>query len=168
MAGITFTFERVADDGHWHSTRSAKILVDGRDVGRIGQVASKYTQAFGIDKDVMCAMLDFQTLVHGMEVTRRYEPIPEFPGIDRDIAVIVDAGLAYGDLVVAVEGADELIRSVKLVEVYRGKGIDEGKKSVTLSMHLRSDSKTLESQDADGAMGRVEAILTGQFSGIIR
>ncbi len=152
----------------WHPTRSAIVSSDGDAIAVIGQIKPQVQDIFGINKPVVAAMIDFEALVGKMSVARRYEPIPEFPAVERDVAVVVDDAVAYGDLASAVEEVDDLIRSVDLIEVYRGTGIDDGKKSVTLSLTLRSDEKTLASEDADKAMQKVIDLLEGRFSGTIR
>lgn len=168
QVGLTIALEREETDAHWHPTRCAKLVVDGQDVGRIGQIAVKDQEAFGIDRPVVAAVVDFESLVDKMATVRRYEPIPEFPSVQRDIAVLLDAFTAYADVSSAVEGADPLIDHVELVEVYKGQGIEEGKKSVTFSLTLQPRKATLTSDEIDAIMAKVAKVLESQFAGTIR
>lgn len=152
----------------WHATRTALIQHGDDFVGVIGQLDPPLQEIFGINRPVVVAQIDFESLVDQMKIVRRYEPIPEFPAVERDIAVVVDETVAYGDIATAVASADELVRKVDLVEVYRGAGIQDGKKSVTLSLRLRSDEKTLDGEQTDAVMQRVLDVLRERFSGIIR
>ena len=166
--GLVLTLDREETDPHWHPTRCAKLFVDGEDVGRIGQVAAKDQEAFGIDRPVVAAAVDFESLVGKLATIRRYEPIPEFPSVQRDLAVLLDVFTPYADVASTVEAVDDLIDHVDLVEVYQGQGIEEGKKSVTLSLTLQPREATLTSDQIDAVMAKVGKVLEKEFAGTIR
>lgn len=166
--GLDLRIERLTDDVYWHPTRSAAILHKGKRVGTMGQVAVQYQDAFKIERPVVLVEIDFQALVANMAVKRAYEPIPEFPAIVRDVAVEVDAQLEYEAIRSKLITMDPLLRSVDLKEVYQGDKIDTGKKSITLSLAIRSDERTLSSEEADGVVEKVGKVLTAEFDGIIR
>lgn len=166
--GLDVAFERIDDEVRWHPTRSAKVVINGEDVGFLGQVAPTYQNAFGIKKEVVAAQIDIEKVVPMMEITHRYEPIPDYPAVMRDLALAVEERTAFFEIVATIKEQSPLVESVKLVEVYRGTGVAEGKKSLTLSITLRAPDKTLSSEHADDAMRAIERVLKDRFSAIIR
>jgi phenylalanyl-tRNA synthetase beta chain len=97
------------------------------------------------------------------------QSISKFPAIRRDIAVVVDAGVSADDLVAAVgASAPELIRDVRIFDVYTGDRIEAGRKSVAIGLILQETSRTLTDEDADMAMAAAIAKLENQFGAELR
>lgn len=166
--GLEFRLERLEDDVYWHPTRSASIMYKANRVGTIGQVATQYQNAFGIERPVMMVDLDFEAVVANMNNKLRYEPIPEFPAITRDIAIEVDAKLEFSEIKLALLNLDPVIRSIDLKDVYQGEGVEGGKKSLTLSVVLRSDSQTLLSDIADTTMKKIATVAISKLGAKMR
>ena len=79
-----------------------------------------------------------------------YTPLPRFPNLTRDIAVVCDEAVTVGALEKAIrQGTRGLLREVALFDIYRGKGVEEGRKSVAFSLALRADDRSLTSEEAD-------------------
>lgn len=166
--GIELTLERITDDVYWHPTRSAAIVYKGKRVGTIGQVAQQYQEAFKIERSVVLVDLDFEALASSMKVNMSYKAIPEFPSMARDIAVEVDSRLEFEAIRSKLVQMDELLREVDLKDVYRGDKIEAGKKSLTLSLRIRSDEKTLSSQEADAVIEKISRVLVEQMDAKVR
>ena len=92
-----------------------------------------------------------------MSVSERiYKPLPKYPAATRDISVVCDDAIPVAKLEKAIKGAvGKTLESIKLFDVYKGKQVDEGKKSVSYSIVMRSHEGTLTDEQADGAMKRV-------------
>ena len=98
-----------------------------------------------------------------------YTPLPRFPAITRDIAVVCDAAVPVGELTECIRKAEKnVLRGVKLFDVYTGVGIPEGKKSVAFSLTLRSDDGTLTDDHAEEAVRAVLDALRESFGAVIR
>jgi len=166
--GLEISFERLNDDAYWHQGRSASILYNGKDIGIIGQVSDKYQSAYGIDWPVIVALVDFAAVVDAMHKSKHYEAVSEFPAIIRDIAVVIDERSEFADIGKLIASQGELIESVDVVDVYRGQGIDKGKKSITLSIVLRARDKTLESGEADEVMKKIQDVLKDRLGAVVR
>ncbi|MFQ9126461.1 MAG: hypothetical protein ACLR4Z_06325 [Butyricicoccaceae bacterium] len=92
-------------------------------------------------------------LLAAIDPEKLYHPLPKFPASTRDIAVLVDDAVPAASMQAAVEkAAGKLLESVKLFDVYKGKGIPEGKKSVAYSLSLRAPDRTLTDEECDKAM----------------
>lgn len=166
--GLLLRIERTQDDVYWHPTRSAQIIYKNKKVGVIGQVADQYARVFKIEKPVILVDIDFEALVSDMKVARRYEPIPEYPSIVRDIACELDSKVEFEEIEVKLNNIDTLLRKLELKDVYEGDKIEQGKKSITLSLTMRSNEKTLSSDEADGVVAKVVRVLVDKFAGKVR
>lgn len=164
--GLSIRLSREAIGEHWHPTRSATIFVNDKALGMIGEVAENIQSAFGVDRRVFVVLLELEELFGEMHLTHRYVPVSEFPSITRDLSVAVDEQVAFADLAEAAKG--EMVTSVGLVDVYRGTGVAEGKKSVTLSLTMSVPDRTLTSEEAQAVLDRTSSVLAERFGGILR
>ncbi|MFH1711694.1 MAG: phenylalanine--tRNA ligase subunit beta [Patescibacteria group bacterium] len=167
-SGLKIELTREFNDERWHSTRSAAVKINGENRGMIGQLAVTYQEAFGIDRPVVIIELDLEDVLPQMFIARSYTPIPEFPAINRDIAIVVPESVDYASLTREIKDQSSIIESVSLFDIYRGTGIPEGKKSMALSIVLRAPDKTLSSEHADDVMKAAEQVLKEKFGAIIR
>ncbi|MBU0613966.1 hypothetical protein KJ766_01625, partial [Patescibacteria group bacterium] len=166
--GLHFVFVRENDDAHWHAYRSARIMLGGVKVGVIGQVDKEYTDAFKIDNSVFAVQMDWEKVMQNMHLTKRYKPLPDFPGVHRDISIDVEESLEFENLYKSILDQSALIVDARLKDVYRGKGIASQRKSITLSITLRSEERTLLSEEVDSVMKNVSGVLIEKFDAIIR
>lgn len=164
--GLRLTIAREAISTRWHPTRSATVALNGLAVGMIGEVVHDIQCAFGVDRRVMVVLVELDALFGAMRVTHRYQPLPAFPAIVRDLSVLLDERAAFGDIAAAVH--TDMVADVALVDIYRGNGVPEGKKSVTLSLTLQVPDRTLTSDEAERVLGEAAKVLESQFGGILR
>ncbi len=166
--GIELRLQPAGDDVRWDAGVSSALMLEGDRVGYLGRLAGAYQKAFGIDRSVMMIILDLETLIPKMHRTARYEPVPEFPAADRDLAIAVPEPVTYGQIEEVIKSASQLIASIELVEIYRGKGVEGGKKSLTIALKLRAADRTLESSEVDEVMKSIARMLQDQFGAILR
>ena len=153
-------YTAVKDDPSYHPGCCARITVDGVNVGVFGQVHPLVTKNYGIDSEVYAAELDFTALSTLLLPAATYHPLPRYPAVSRDIAVVCEEETTVAELETCIRSAGgKLLRDVRLFDIYRGKGIDIGKKSVAFSLTLRADDRTLTDSDSDGVISAVLAKL---------
>ena len=134
--------------------------MDGVQIGLLGQVHPLVARNYGIDAEIYAAELDFTALTTLVQPEKTYHPLPKYPAVSRDIAVVCDEAVTVGALTDCIRKAGgKLLRDVRLFDIYRGKGIDDGKKSVAFSLTLRADDRTLTDSDSDGAVSAVMTAL---------
>ncbi len=138
-------------DASYHPGRFATVWSGTNQVGVMGQIHPNVAKNFGVDGELYCAELSFDSLYyHAMGADPEYVPLPRFPSVTRDIAVVCDEAVTVGALEKAIrKGAKGLLKEAALFDIYRGKGIDEGKKSVAFNLVLRADDRSLTSEEAD-------------------
>ena len=162
-------YTAVKDNPSYHPGRCAKITVDGVEVGVFGQVHPLVAKNYGIDADIYAAELNFTALSNLLAPASTYVPLPKYPAVSRDIAVVCDEALTVAELTACIQKAGgKLLREVRLFDIYRGKGIEDGKKSTAFSLTLRADDRTLTDADSDSVITAVLKALETELSAKLR
>jgi phenylalanyl-tRNA synthetase beta chain len=147
---------RFVADAHpaLHPGRSAAIFQDDNAVGWIGSIHPQLAQTLDLDADTCVFELEYAAISCGR--LARFTPISRYPSIRRDLAVVVDADIEAAALrTVAEEAAGELLQDVVIFDVYQGKGVETGRKSIALGLILQDYSRTLTEQDIESVVSRV-------------
>ncbi len=153
----------------YHPGRCAELSVDGVDVGVMGQVHPLVAKNYGIDSDVYCAEINFTKLMEYLLPDPTYTPLPKYPAVTRDLALICDEVVTVAqaeDVITAAAG--KLLQGVKLFDIYRGVGVPEGKKSMAFSLELRADDRTLTDTDSEAVVTKVLASLKETLNATLR
>ncbi len=153
----------------YHPGRCADVYAGGRRLGVLGQIHPLVAQNYGVDAEFYCAELDFTQLLHAKGPDPEYVPLPKFPSVTRDIAVVCDEAVTVSALEEAIrKGAKGLLKEVTLFDIYQGKGIPEGKKSVAFNLVLRSDDRSLTSEEADADVKSILETLEKELGAVLR
>lgn len=170
-SGISFIMTPSTED-RWHPSRQATVVVEtsaGQQlVGVIGQVATVLQEAFGIARPVWICDLDLEALLPYLEPKLKYTPVSNFPEVHRDLSLVVTESTHFAALAQAVRAQNVLISSVDLIDIYRGQGVPDGHKSLTLSLTISSADRTLTSAEIDELMTQISHVLTGTFGAALR
>ena len=145
-------------DPTFHPGRCARVSVGGVDLGCFGQIHPLVARSYGIDGEIFAAELNFTALLSLQLPEKTYTPLPKYPAVTRDIAVVCDEAVTVAALSDCIRTAGgKLLRSVELFDIYRGKGIASGSKSAAFRLTLRADDRTLTDADSDGVVSAVLA-----------
>lgn len=158
------------EEAPWLSEAACgEIIVKGRTIGTIGEVAARTAEGFGVDQKTFIAQLDLSELLSIEEAPIRYEKAPKHPPAMRDLAVVVDQEIGAGDILEeAAKAGGKLLEEAHVLSVYQGKNIEDGKKSVAVSLTLRSKDSTLTDGEADAAVQRILRALEKKFGARLR
>ena len=157
------------DNDSYHPGRCAKVYAGETYLGVFGQIHPLVAANYGMDTEVYTAELSFDAMYEKRGDIPVYQPLPKFPAVTRDIAVVCDAAVPVGELTECIRKAEKnVLRGVKLFDVYTGVGIPEGKKSIAFSLTLRSDDGTLTDDHAEEAVRAVLDALRENFGAVIR
>jgi phenylalanyl-tRNA synthetase beta chain len=163
------SYVAVKDNPSYHPGRCAQLSVGGTVVGVLGQVHPLVAANYGIDSEVYAAELNFTTLLKLLAPEGVYQPLPRFPSVERDIAVVCDEGLTVAEVEACIISAGgKLLRKVRLFDVYRGKGIPENKKSMAFALELRADDRTLTDSDSETVMKSILDKLETALGAVLR
>ena len=163
------SYTAVKDNPSYHPGRCAKVSIGGVDLGYMGQVHPLVAQNYGLDCEVYCAEIDFSKAFELVLPEATFTPLPKYPAVTRDLSLVCDEAVTVAEIEdVIAANAGKLLRSVKLFDIYRGKGIAEGKKSLAFSLELRADDRTLTDADSEGAVSKVLAALEEKLGAVLR
>ena len=155
--------ERQTEGAEWHPGRSGLIKVAGETIGLLGEFHPELLKKFGIERRVAAVSLDFAKLLTYASTAKFYVPIPEFPRVKRDLAFTVERHLEHAEAAAKIRGVDPLIRTVELFDVFEGKNLGEGKKSMAYHLEFGADDRTLKAEEVDRVMEAVRATLKKDF-----
>ena len=159
----------VPSDASYHPGRCATVWSGSNCIGIFGQIHPLVTRNYGVDGEFYCAELRFDALMNARGADAEYTPLPKFPAVTRDIAVVCDEAVTVGALETAIrKGARGLLKEVSLFDIYRGKGIDEGKKSVAFNLILRADDRSLTAEEADADVKAILEVLEQDCGAVLR
>lgn len=145
-----------------HPKKSLDLLVDGKALGVIFSVHPATLKAFDIAKDVAVFSVNFTDLVSLGRKLPHFEALAKFPGMNFDVSVLVDRQKTVAELEKIIRSADEsgIMESVKLFDIYEGKNIPEGQKSLTFNVSLRHKDRTLTDAEFQTLYNAVCSTLT--------
>lgn len=156
-------------DPTFHPGRCARVSVGGVDLGCFGQIHPLVARSYGIDGEIFAAELNFTALLSLQLPEKTYTPLPKYPAVTRDIAVVCGEAVTVAALSDCIRAAGgKLLRSVELFDIYRGKGIASGSKSAAFRLTLRADDRTLTDADSDGVVSAVLAALEKELNAKLR
>ncbi|MBY7994688.1 phenylalanine--tRNA ligase subunit beta [Vibrio fluvialis] len=150
-----------------HPGQSAAIVLDGKEIGVIGTVHPELERKFGLNGRTIVFEIEWSAI--NTKVIPEAVALSKFPSNRRDIAVVVDDAVASGDIVNAcLEQGGEFLKDAKLFDVYVGKGVEDGKKSLAIALTLQSAERTLEDADIAGAVETIVAHVSAKFGATLR
>lgn len=150
-----------------HPGQTAEIHLDGERLGWIGMLHPRLEKQLGFERSVYLFELDQEVLLNRR--VPRFKSLSKFPMVRRDIAVIVDESVRADCLIAAAAGqGGGLLRDVVIFDVYRGQGMEPGKKSVALGLFWQDDAETLTDVRVDAAVSGVLASLANEFAAKLR
>lgn len=158
-----------ADNDSYHPGRCAKVYAGETYLGVFGQIHPLVAANYGMDTEVYTAELSFDAMYEKRGDIPVYQPLPKFPAVTRDIAVVCDEAVTVGALEESIRrGAKGLLKDVSLFDIYRGPGVAIGKKSVAFNLVLRADDRSLTGEEADEDVQSILAALKADHNAVLR
>ena len=158
-----------SENPSYHPGRCAKVFSGDRLLGVLGQVHPHVAGNYGVDAELYAAELRFDALYESKGSQPLYQPLPKFPAVTRDIAVVCDASVTVGELEDAIrKGAKGLLKDAALFDIYTGTGIAPGKKSVAFNLTLRADDRSLTAEEADADVKSILTALEQECGAVLR
>ncbi|MGQ9733634.1 MAG: phenylalanine--tRNA ligase subunit beta [Candidatus Bipolaricaulia bacterium] len=152
-----------------HPGRAAALLIAGEEAGLLGELHPQVRENFELDEPTLVAELDLEAILAKAGPVRRYEPLPQFPAVLRDLAVIVDEAIPAERVAQVIrEAGGELLRELILFDLYQGPPIPEGKKSLAFRLKLQAKERTLTDEEADALRFRIEERLAEELGAELR
>ncbi|MCR5664735.1 MAG: phenylalanine--tRNA ligase subunit beta [Oscillospiraceae bacterium] len=162
-----FTAER--NNPSYHPGRCARVTLGGVELGVFGQIHPLVAANYGVDAELYCAELSVDALWANKGGVPVFKPLPRFPAVTRDIAVVCDSAIPVGELKDCIlRSGGKTLAACTLFDVYAGHHIADGKKSVAFSLTLRDENQTLTDEHAEEALRAILGALAAEFGAVMR
>ena len=164
---VRFTAEKT--NPAYHPGRCAKVYAGDVEIGVLGQIHPLVAANYGVDAEIYCAELKFDALNETKGALPVYKPLPRFPSVTRDIAVVCKADIPVGDMVDCImANGGQYLKDCAVFDVYTGSHVLAGMKSVAFSLTMRSDEQTLTVEHAEETVAKVLKALADNYGAVIR
>lgn len=163
-------FESEGENPTFHPGRCARLMVRRKPAGFLGEVHPDVSENYGFeDERVYVAEIDLKTIFEASRLERKYRALPKFPSVTRDIAMLISDDVTVGEIEnVIMRAGRELIESIKLFDVYKGKQIPEGLKSVAYSIVYRKENGTLKDEEVNRVHEKIVKALSEKLKAQLR
>lgn len=162
-------FQRESENPSYHPGKTAAIVLRGKKVAVLGEVHPDVQEEYGVDKLCYTAEIDLDALFNASEVVKAYKPLPKFPAVTRDIALLVEDSILVQDIEEAIRKAGgNLVEKVQLFDIYKGSQIPEGKKSIAYAIAYRDEKKTLTDKDVTKVHDKILRTLEHKLGAVLR
>ncbi|WP_050636447.1 phenylalanine--tRNA ligase subunit beta [Candidatus Stoquefichus sp. SB1] len=164
-----YVLERVEEDNsYFHPGRSGYIKMGKEIVGVIGEIHPRMAKKYDV-KDTFVAELNLSVLLNLKTRALKFTPIPQYPSVTRDIALVMDEDIPTYDVVRSIQKASKrLISKTEIFDVYVGEHIEEGKKSVAIALTFQDNTKTLDDETINGVMENILAVVAKEYNAHLR
>jgi len=162
---------RVLPSNHesFHPGRTAELLINNKRIGYLGEIHPEVLDNYDIPVRVYIAEFNFEEIMTQVDLDIKYMPLPKYPSIERDIAIVVAEEITAGQVEEIIRNkGGKLVEEIKLFDIYRGSQIEEGYKSMAYSIVYRSNEKTLTEKDIAKVHNKILNSLANQVGAILR
>lgn len=147
----------------------SKLIVSGKEIGKLGKVKSLLLKDFGIKQDLFYAELDTSLLFNAANPKLVIQEVAKFPEVKRDLSLVLDSPVRFEEIRTLVMNTEKrLIKNITLFDVYEGENIPKGKKAYALSFTLLDENKTLTDEEIDRTMTRLMQTFEQKLGAVIR
>lgn len=151
-----YEIEQERDCHSFHPGRTAKILLNGQKIGTFGEVHPEVIENFDGPQRTYIGVIEIEPLVECASLMAKYKPLPKFPAVTRDIAMLVKDEILVKQIEnIIKQRSGKILEEIKLFDVYKGKQVPEGLKSVAYSITFRAEDRTLTDEDVNKAMSKI-------------
>jgi len=152
----------------WQPGQAMDVYSGDKFLGQFGLVSDKILMSFGLDRPIAIIDFDLKTTLGLASTNKNYQPLPEFPSAERDLAVIVDKNVSWQEISDLVSSADKLIESVEYLSTFIDISIGADKKSLAFRLVFRLSDRTLKSEEVSEAVKKIITKLEEKFKAKLR
>ncbi|HAA25639.1 MAG TPA: phenylalanine--tRNA ligase subunit beta [Ruminiclostridium sp.] len=153
----------------FHPGKTARVVIGDETAGYVGEIHPDVADNFECPYDTYIAVLEIKTLVENADMVRDYKPLPRYPAVSRDIAVLINDDVTVSDIEKALKRkGGEYLEEIRLFDVYKGEQVPEGKKSVAYTLVFRSLERTLVDDEVNRAVEDMLNELKTEFGAVLR
>ncbi len=162
-------FQRVSDNPTFHPGKTAGLYIKKEFLGIVGEIHPDVSDNYEVEERCYIAEINLDVLFKYANTNKKYTPLPKFPASTRDLAVIINSEVLSQEIedIIKNQGGN-LLESAKLFDVYQGKQIEEGKKSIAYSLIYRGDNRTLTDNEVNKVHEKIVKALEHKLGAELR
>ena len=162
-------FKRETENPSYHPGKTAVLAIGNKNVGILGEIHPDVSENYGVDTPCYMAELDLDLLFDYAKMDKKYKPLPKFPAVTRDIALLVNDEVLVQEIEDTIKRAGgNLVEKVELFDIYKGSQIPEGKKSIAYAIAYRDEKKTLTDADISKVHDKILRSLEHKLGATLR
>lgn len=151
-----YSFVRESDNPVFHPGKTAALMIKNEKLGVLGEVHPDVCDKFGLDIPAYVAELNLDLLYSHANMNKKYKPLPKYPAVTRDIAILVDDSILVQEIQdIIMKQGGPMVEAVKLFDIYKGEQIPEGKKSIAYAIVYRQENKTLTDNEVNKVHNKI-------------
>jgi len=168
--GITqFSFKPEGNLPWFHPGRTAVVTVGQREVGVLGEVHPLVLENYGLGQRAVVMQLELETIMEAARIVPSYQAIARYPAVSRDLAVVVPEGVAAAEIAAVITRVgQDLLRQIRLFDLYRGQQVQEGYKSLAYSLTWQAEDRTLTDDEVNALHLEIEKALNTELGAVLR
>lgn len=164
-----YNFLPCPEESFLHPKKGSQIIGMGKRLGIMGELHPEVREIFDLSQRVFIFEINFSLLQELAEEKKKFQPLPRFPAVLRDLSLMVEERVKAGDLLQAIwEGGQGLLKEVKIFDLYRGKPVPPGKKSLAFRIKYQHPERTLTDEEVNELHLKIIALLQERFGGELR
>jgi len=153
----------------WHQKKAAKIKINSKEIGFLGEISSKVLADFKISSKMVVFDIDFEKLANLATEEKEYRPISKFPAAVRDLAILVPREVRIKEVLNKIETAGgSLVRDIDLFDIYEGEELPEGKKNLAFHIIYQAEDRTLAATEIDKIQNKIIQALEKEIEWEVR
>lgn len=150
-----------------HPKRACSIIINDKEIGFFGELHPALAKNYDLPKRNYIAEINITDLVNLKGLVRKFEPLPKFPGVRRDISIIVDKDIVSYDIIKMIrETGIRQIESINLFDLYKGDPIPKNKISLAYAINFRHKERTLTDKEVDKAYNIIRQKILSELPGV--
>lgn len=164
-----YEFIRETENTSFHPGKTAKILIKKKTIGTIGEVHPDIIEKYDIHANTFICELDFDEIVANCELEKQFKQLPKYPAIERDMALLLSKDVMASQIETIIrQKGGSLIENIKLFDIYEGKQIPEGKKSIAYSIVYRAQDRTLKDEEVNEIHNLITSAIESKLGAQLR
>ncbi|MDP8252820.1 MAG: phenylalanine--tRNA ligase subunit beta [Candidatus Kaelpia aquatica] len=157
------------DQNHLYADScSAKIMLGNDKIASLGKVSDEIKDYYGLKREVYIGEIVLDLVERFQKDDSKYKEISQYPAIERDISLVLSKSIAVAEVLFKIKDRDDLIQNVEIIDIYEGKQVGLGKKSIAVRIKFQSLERTLKDEEVDRIEAGIKDVLCAELSCQIR
>ncbi len=153
----------------YHPGRCGEWRIDDVSIGFLGEIHPTVGKTYGMKKPMLIGEINLDKVIEHVTDEKQYEPLPKYPAVDRDLAIVVSQDVLVAEIESIVKDiGKDLLESFKVFDIYEGDQIEEGKKSIAFSLVFRRQDRTLKEEEIQEIVSKIRGALEEKLNASVR